>query len=395
MTKKCLRSIFFVSAISLCVLTASYSQAEFPFLEIFSQKAPKQYFIKTEDGWTLSLYRYAPDNINAKKEPLILCHGFNYNSYFWDLDEKHSFARYLRDKGYDVWTVNLRGSGDSSKPALSDLRSLTKFQLEKMPQIFLRAPFNINKFDWTIDDHIHKDLPAIIEFVKSETGSPQVAWIGHSMGGMIMYAYLETENQKNIRRFVAIGSMSHAKQPPNPVLAMVAAQKPITNASLLINTTVAYQLRNLTLGAIKLPWEELFYNKDNMDDITVIQMFRISIDDTAPGVIAQFTDVIRNGDFMSVDKKFNYTQNLSLVNVPTLFIAGSKDKLGTLETMEYAYNSISSRVKELHVFSKDNGYSADYGHCDLLLGKKSQEEVYDYIYRWLKKTDPVVSKFFR
>lgn len=350
-----------------------------------SAQAPRQYFIKTSDGWTLCLFRYMPKKIDKKREPVILCHGFNYNSYTWDLDEKHSLARYLRDKGYDVWSVNLRGSGDSSKPALSDLRSMTKLQFEKMPQILMRAPMNINKYDWTIDDHIHKDLPAIIEFVKSETTKRQVTWIGHSMGGLVMYGYLVSENPKNIKKFVAIGSMVNVKQPPNPVLALVAAQKPVTDASLLINTTVAYQLRNLTLGAFKLPWEELFYNKENMDDITAIQMFRIAIDDTAPGVIAQLSEIIKNGDFMSVEKGINYTANLPRITTPILLIAGQKDLLGTLETAHYAYEHISSNNKRLEVFSRENGYSADYGHCDLLLGKKSQNEVYPFISRWLEE----------
>jgi len=59
--------------------------------------------------------------------------------------------------------------------------------------------------------------------------------------------------------------------------------------------------------------------------------------------------------------------------------------LGGVHTVLYAYDHISSRDKEMHVFSKENGYSADYGHCDLFLGKNSKEEVYDYIHRWLKR----------
>ncbi len=383
MHKKRFRAFLILILFAFLLSFPEHLYAQMPFFELFSKDAPKQYFIKTADGWTLSLYRYMPNRIK-KREPIILCHGFNYNNYFWDLDEKHSLAKFLKKRGYDVWVINLRGSGDSSKPALSDLRSITKLQLEKIPQILFRAPMNIDKFDWTIDDHIHKDLPAIIDFVKSETGKPQVTWIGHSMGGMVMYAYLETEEPKNIKKFVAVGPLINVKQPPDQTLAAIAAQKPITDASLLINTTVAYQLRNLTLGTIKLPWEELFYNKENMDDITAINMFRIAIDDTAPGVIAQFSDIIKNGDFKSFDKKFNYTQNLNRIRVPILFVAGSKDKLGTVETMQYAYEHISSTDKELHIFSKANGYSADYGHCDLILGKKSEKEIYNYIYRWLE-----------
>lgn len=347
-------------------------------------KSPKQYFTKTSDGWTLSLYRYKPATIEAEKNPVILCHGFNYNNYLWDLDEKHSLARYLKEKGYDVWAINLRGSGDSSKPTLSNLRSLIKFQVGKILKTIFRAPMNINKFSWSIDDHIERDLPAIIDLVRSETGRKKITWIGHSMGGMAMYAYLETMGPEKIERLVTISTTAKVPQPPNKFLARIAKQRPITKASLLINTTVASQVRNITLGTVKLPWEELFYNAENMDRLTTIRMFRKAIDDTSPGVISQFSDAVRDGDLKSFDKKFNYTKNLRRVDIPVLLIAGAADKMATPKAVEHAYREISSRDKEFRVFSKANGYSADYGHCDLILGKRSEEEVYPFIYNWLE-----------
>jgi len=369
----------------LIAMSLGHAHAQESLLEVFSKDQPVEYFITTDDGWTLSLFRYMPDKVRNGKPPVILCHGFNFNNYMWDLDKKHSLARYLKAKGYDTWAVNLRGSGDSSKPAMSDIRSISKMQVLNIPKTLMRMPSNVNKFDWSIDDHIHKDLPAIINFVKSQAKSPDVTWIGHSMGGMVMYGYLATENLDNIRNFVSVGSMINVKQPPSPTLGLVASQKPAANASLLINTTVAYQIRNLTLGAIKLPWEELFYNKDNMDDLTAIQMFRLTIDDTSPGVISQFADMIKTGEFKTIDQSFSYTGNISRIKVPILFVAGIEDKLGTLETMMHAYETVASDDKEIVIFSKENGYSADYGHCDLLLGKNSQEEVYSVIADWLDK----------
>jgi poly(3-hydroxyalkanoate) synthetase len=34
---------------------------------------------------------------------------------------------------------------------------------------------------WTIDDHVEKDVPAIIRFVLAETHAKQVHFLGHSM----------------------------------------------------------------------------------------------------------------------------------------------------------------------------------------------------------------------
>lgn len=381
-------AVFLLCILLSHIFLAGPLDAQMPFFGGFFKKTVRQYFIKTADGWTLSLKRYPPVNIKrhgAPREPVVLCHGFNYNSSLWDLDEKHSLARYLQGKGCDVWAVDLRGSGDSTKPALSDLRSLAKLKIEKFPQILIRAPMNVARFDWTIDDHIHRDLPAIIEFVKNQTGERKINWIGHSMGGIVMYGYLETKGGGDIKNFAAVGTMVNVPQPPNDFLKLISSQKPLTDASLLVNTTVAYQLRNLTLGSVKLPWEKLFYNEENMDELTAMRMFRTAIDDTAPGVIAQFSEAIRSGVIMSVDKKFDYTRNLNLVKTPILIIGGAKDMLASAETIRYASDNVSSDDKETVIFSKANGYSADYGHCDLILGKKSEEEVYSYIWRWLEK----------
>ncbi len=385
MIKKPIILVFLLAFISAFLFTSFSLHAQTPLFKYSSKDGPKEYYIKTSDNWTLSLHRYMPAGLDKNKAPVILCHGFNYNSSFWDLDKDHSFARYLQEKGHDVWAVNLRGSGDSSKPAISDLKSLTRDGLEKVPQVLLRAPLNIGKFDWTIDDHINKDVPAIIDFVKNETAKSKVIWIGHSMGGMILYPYLERGDADNIKAFVAIASMANVKQPPSKALALIASQKPIADASFLINTTVAHQVKDLTFGAIKLPWEELYYNENNTNKVTAEKMFRVTMDDTSPGVIKQYSNMIISGEFMSVDKKEDYTKKLHLIRVPMLIIAGRGDEMATVETMQYLYDNISSKDKELHVFSKKNGYSADYGHCDLILGKNSKEEVYNYIYNWLKK----------
>ncbi len=363
----------------LCLCSISFSARH-----LHAKELPKKYFAKTDDNWTLVLYRYQPRSKDYNgKEPLILCHGFDFNSYIWDLDEKHSMARYFQDKGYDVWAVNLRGSGESSKPALSELRSITKMQLENIPQIFLRMPLNMARHNWTIDDHIQHDIPAIIKTVQSETKKEEVVWIGHSMGGMIMYAYLEGPNAANIKGFVALSPMINADQSFDKTFNAISSYRPITESALLINTTIVYQLRNLTMGMLKLPWESLFYNEDNMTNATVRRMFRIAIDDTSPGVIAQYRSMIDSGNFLSVDKEVNYTEDLSFIKTPILLVTGSADKMGSVSTITYAYDHVSSKDKTLHIFSKENGYSSDYGHCDLILGENSKKEVYGYILDWL------------
>jgi polyhydroxyalkanoate synthase len=343
------------------------------------------YTTKTKDKWEISIDRYNAKDLESTqyKGAVVLCHGFNFNSNFWNIDSRCSLANYLAENGYDVWVPSLRGSGSSSKPLLSRFRSIAKFELKTIPQMFIKGPFDIAKFGWTIDDHISQDVPAIIDFVKKKSGFNKIYWIGHSMGGIVMFGYLETEGQGDIAGFIPVGSMMAIPQPLTPHLETIANQKPLLTASLLVNTTVASQFRNFTLGTVKHPIEELLFERDNMYNDVMFRFFRLCVDDTSAGVVTQFSDSIRKGEISSKDGRYSYTDNMRLIKVPMLIIGGSKDGFVSEKELKVSYDMVSSRDKSLVVFSKANGYLTDYGHCDLILGKNSKAEVYPVILSWL------------
>src|SRR5689334_21216797 len=61
---------------------------------------------------------------------------------------------------------------------------------------------------WNVDDLMRYDVPAILDYVRRETGHDRVNWIGHSMGGMLMFPYLELDPDggRKIATLVAMGS---------------------------------------------------------------------------------------------------------------------------------------------------------------------------------------------
>lgn len=344
----------------------------------------KEYNVRTEDGWNISVNRYTlKDGSPQKKAAVILCHGFNINNKFWDLDRHCSIARYLAGNNYDVWVPSLRGSGLSSKPILSDLKGMIRFEIQAIPRMLLKAPADITKLNWTIDDHIHKDIPAVIDFVRKESGFDKVYWVGHSMGSIIVFGYLESEDRNHVAGFISLSSMMIIPKPLNPYLEAAANKKQLLTAALLLNATVASQLRNYTLGTVKIPIEEIFMNKENMETDVVYRFFRLVIDDTSPGIMTQFLNSLNAGKMLSADGKFNYTDAMNLVKVPVLIAGGGQDGFVTEEGLRSTYEAISSSDKSIVIFSKANGYSVDYGHCDLILGKNSQAEVFPVILKWL------------
>ena len=40
---------------------------------------------------------------------------------------------------------------------------------------------------WTVDDLMKYDVPAILDYVECDSGRRRVNWIGHSLGGMLIF----------------------------------------------------------------------------------------------------------------------------------------------------------------------------------------------------------------
>ncbi|MDA2916772.1 alpha/beta hydrolase [Nitrospinae bacterium AH_259_B05_G02_I21] len=340
--------------------------------------------VKTDDGWTLALKRFRRNGAPELLGPVVLTHGFSYNGAFWDLDEAHSLARYLADRDFDVWVVSLRGAGASTKPGFSALKSIITTRWADLPATIPRATLDPRKANWTVDDYIDHDVPAIISYVIQATGRPKLFWVGHSMGGMILYAYMERVPDPRVAGLVAVASPMNIPQPPNDLLQGVLKQEGLLKISALaINTTLPAKLTSPLGGAVQTPMDKLFYNRQNMDHLTVTNLFLNVVEDIPQGVLDQFIHLIRTGEFERADGSYNYTKSLGKVTVPVLLVAGAVDNLAPPEVVRFSYDHVASSDKTYRMFGRVNGHKADYGHNDLILGKHSREEVFPLIAQWL------------
>lgn len=338
---------------------------------------------KTDDGWTLALKRYRRAGANPLLGPVVLGHGFSYSGAFWDLDEAHSLAGYLADRNFDVWVVSLRGAGASTKPGFSVLKTTINTRLADLPATILRTTIDPNKFDWTVDDYIDHDVPAVLSAVTRLTGRPKVWWVGHSMGGMILYGHLERSPETRVAGLVAVASPMNIPQPPNDILKGLLENSDLLKISALaVNTTLPAKLASPLGGRVQTPLDILFYNRENMDPPTISLLF-LNVEDIPQGVLDQFTEMVRTGEFKRADGSYSYTRNLSKIDVPVLLIAGQVDKIAPPEVVRFAYDQVSSTDKTYRLFGLAGGYRADYGHNDLILGKHTKEEVFPLIAQWL------------
>src|SRR3954454_2372023 len=71
-------------------------------------------FAYTRDGWQLGIRHIRPAHPDPAKLPVVLCHGLGLNATFWTLTDAH-LPDQLAARGYEVFLVDLRGSGESAK----------------------------------------------------------------------------------------------------------------------------------------------------------------------------------------------------------------------------------------------------------------------------------------
>ncbi len=345
----------------------------------------------TSDGWNLRLYHYRPKTLTPNRSPVIICHGLAANKNSCDFGEpdtpqwqRYSLAAYLTstNPAFDVWVPELRGNGTPT------------YDPHQHPE----------KYRWSVDDYITKDVPAIIRRVQTwhhDQGgqTPQVFWVGKSMGGMIAYAYGETTVGRNaLKGVVTLGS---------PVV--------FGHTSLLLEFLTRVTPRNISIP-LRLPelviksqelrhhFTALGVNSDNIDPGIWDQYLLTGHQDILSSkVMSHFSLFFRHTTFCRYPRRpwvydtigrlpwfnklvapYSYTDHISRFTAPLLAIAGGQDRLAPPADVQYATSHVGSTDVTYLECSKKNGFTADYGHLDLNLGLHAREEIYPRIAGWLQ-----------
>jgi polyhydroxyalkanoate synthase len=133
--------------------------------------------------------------------------------------------------------------------------------------------------------------------------------------------------------------------------------------------------------------EAFFYNADNIEDEIKEKLLEEMLVEINPGVLEQLLLMIERGEFVSAKGDFSYRKNLSEIQIPFLLIGGEGDKVAPPGAIRAVYRAVGSGDRTLRIFGARSKDSVDYGHIDLILGKKAKDEVFPVIGRWLKQLD--------
>lgn len=119
------------------------------------------FIVPTSKGYAVSLKHLVPENLNDTNKIILLIPGFFCRRSVMDKLARELALRY----GYRVFSMDMRGRSK------------------------ITLPKDMTNHNWTLDDYIQEDFPAVLEWLEKRYPGQKVVVAGHSMGGMIPRFY--------------------------------------------------------------------------------------------------------------------------------------------------------------------------------------------------------------
>jgi oxygen-independent coproporphyrinogen-3 oxidase len=231
-------------------------------------------------------------------------------------------GRYLAQMGFDCWLLEWGGHGNSEAASK-------------------RQNFEYPGFH---------DVPTAIEAVLRYTQKPKLYWISHSGGGHLLLMYLarHSAKQSKIAGFVTIGTQS-------------------TDATLKLNQKIkACYYWGMTMLRGETPIDMLSAGNEGEPTCLLAQWFEWNIRQRWVG-----TD------------GFDYLSALSKLTIPSMILAGGNDIIAPASGCLKFFNSLGSNDKTWLLFAESTGFSQNFTHEQLVIGREAHSEVFPHVGDWL------------
>ncbi len=300
--------------------------------------------VHTRDGWGLPLRHYPADG-----PPVLLVHGMGANHRNFDFRPGYALAPWLQERGWDVWVPVLRGDPGSEPP---------------YPEAWDR---------YTFAEHAQRDLPTIVDAVLAATGHDRLYWVGHSMGGMLLYTTL-ARRPGTVVAGVTVCS-------PACITGSTPLHRRFRRWSRLAPEHHRMPARfgaklSLLLGKANPLFRWLLY-RENMERDLARGLIDEGIIDLPGAMMREAAGWMRAGTLQDPEGR-PWVQPADL---PLLVLAGSVDQVAPPDMVACACEIFPDCRYQL--LGREAGLSTDYGHVDPLLGTTAMDEVYPLIRAFL------------
>ncbi|KAH9393945.1 Alpha/beta-hydrolase lipase region [Tyrophagus putrescentiae] len=327
-----------------------------------------QHKVVTDDNYIITLDRVVRPG-EPKGKPVVLFHGiwcqssvFFVNSPEDEEDQSEhgpnlGFA--LLEAGYDLWLPNARGNGISDEH-------------------LNMSTWNTKFWEFSYEHIGLHDIPAVLDFVLTETRQKTVGWVGYSQGGQSLLALLalKPEYADKVHPFIGLAATSYmgnansvyfiAHQPirfllealPMPYLG----SEPILNWITQLFCRPEYNLFGLppdgTTGICKVVYDLMFGPNHNLNQTHVPVFMHFLPKRCSNWQMAHNLQAISSGRWQQFDYDSGH-----------IIKTRNKEVYGSDEAPDYPWKNIKKSLKAVMM----------YGNLDALNQPKDAKKLVDQL----------------
>jgi len=312
-------------------------------------------FRPIREGWRLEVTRYwRPDAFDSSRRPLVMVPGYAMNAYILGYHPTgRSIVGYLVDRGFEVWTANLRGQGGSERTGEDDE-------------------------EYGFRDLALVDVPNVLEVVRSETGSEreQLDLVGCSIGISYLYAYLgHHPDEHPAHSLVAIGGPLRWEE-VHPAVRLVFSSPALAGS---LPTEGTRLMARLALPLVEtFPTLASFYLNAHQIALERADDLVRTVDDPHPKLNREIARWMRDRDLKVAG--VDITRAMRQVETRTLCVLANRDGIVPAASVLSVRHAIGTDdVSVLRVGDDENWFA----HADLFISEPAERRVFEPLADWL------------
>lgn len=314
----------------------------------------RTHYVSNHDGWMLELKQtYLPEKLDPLRRPIAIVPGYGMNAFIFGFHPTGaSMEACWAERGFEVWSLNLRAQGGSRREGGS-----RRYGFREAGVVDLSCAF----------EHIVRN---------TKTRADRVDGVGCSLGGTYLYVYLALVREGNrLGSLVSMGAPLRWED-PHPALKFVSSSPRLVGQ---IRLRGVRTLARVALPALKrVPaLLHLYMHPDIIDTSRMGEMLQ-TIEDPNPVLNREMAEWIASRDLYV--NGVNVTDGLASAKNPLLVVLASADGIVPERTALSAYHAMASPVKDvLHVGDP----TLPVAHADLFISEISHDRVFHPLADWL------------
>ncbi|XP_056175070.1 uncharacterized protein LOC115676773 isoform X2 [Syzygium oleosum] len=253
----------------------------------------------------------------------------------------------------------------------------------------------IENYDWDFDHYLEEDVPTAMDYIRtySKSKDSKLLAIGHSMGGILLYAMLSRYGFKGKDPGLVSVATLGSSLDFTPSRSSLKWLLPLAKPAQALNVPVV-PLGGLIAAAHPFAsrppfsWLHLQISAQDMMHPDLMEKLVMNNFGTVPArLLLQLTTAFQDGGLCDRSGTFFYKDHIDKCNVPILALAGDLDLICPPDAVYETAKLIPEHLLTYKVFGEPGG--PHYAHYDLVGGGMAPSQVYPCIIQFLDRHDKI------